>query len=147
MRSSTVPVSSWVRERNDERTVGLMVGPPEEHERGMLSLEAVLVLPVLAVLVVGLLQVAAVTRDVLVLHEAARAGARVAATTTGRSAPIDAARRAAPELPRLEVVVEPERRRAGQLVTVRVATSRRIGPVTHVLRARAVAQVEPIVGG
>jgi len=125
------------------------VRPEDLHsrERGMLSLEAVLVLPVLAVLVIGLLQVAGIARDLLVLHEAARAGARAASTTSGTSAPTDAARRAAPELARLEVDVRPAHRRAGQLVTVRVSSTRSIGPVTHTLRARAVAQVEPVVGG
>jgi Flp pilus assembly protein TadG len=114
---------------------------------GMLSLEAVLVLPVLALLVLGLFQVAAVARDVLILHEAARAGARTAATTTGIAAPERAARAAAPELSELRVEVEPRTRQAGDLVTVRVSSVRRIGPVTHRLGARAVAHVEPSVGG
>lgn len=114
---------------------------------GMLSLEAVLVLPVLALLVLGLFQVAAVGRDVLLLHEAARAGVRVAATTTGTDAPERAARAAAPELGGLKVSVDPRARRAGDLVTVRVSSERRIGPVTHQLTARAVAHVEPSVGG
>lgn len=114
---------------------------------GMLSLEAVLVLPVLALLVLGLFQVAAVGRDVLLLHEAARAGARVAATTTGTDAPTRAALAAAPELSGMQVSVEPRARRAGDLVTVRVSSVRRIGPVTHLLSARALAHVEPSVGG
>jgi hypothetical protein len=114
---------------------------------GILSLEAVLILPVLALLVLGLLQVAAVARDVLLLHEAARAGARVAATTTGAAAPERAARAAAPELSALRVEVDPRARRAGDLVTVRVTSVRSIGPVTHRLSARAVAHVEPSVGG
>jgi Flp pilus assembly protein TadG len=114
---------------------------------GMLSLEAVLVLPVLALLVLGLFQVAAVARDVLLLHEAARAGVRVAATTTGTDAPTRAARAAAPELGGLQVSVEPRTRRAGDLVTVHVSSVRRLGPVSHRLAARAVAHVEPSVGG
>jgi len=121
--------------------------PSSTPADGMLSLEAVLVLPVLALLVLGILQVAAVARDVLILHEAARAGVRVAATTTGVGAPERAARAAAPELSDLRIEVDPRTRLAGELVTVRVSSVRRIGPVTHQLRARAVAHVEPSVGG
>jgi len=122
-------------------------GPaPGGTDAGVLSLEAVLVLPVLAVLIIGLLQVAAVGRDVLVLHEAARAGARAAATSTGATAPDRAARAAAPELAGLRVEVEPVVRSAGMLVTVRVSVERRLGPVTRTLRASAVAHVEPVVG-
>jgi hypothetical protein len=116
-------------------------------DEGFLSLEAVLVLPLVAMLVVGLIQVAAVGRDVLVLHEAARAGVRAAATSTGATAPDRAARAAAPELPQLRVEVDPVRREAGMLVTVQVSAERRLGPVVRTLRASAVAQVEPIVGG
>ena len=103
-------------------------------------------LPVVALLVLGLLQVAAVGRDLLVLHEAARAGARVAATTTGSEAPRRAAERAAPELSGLRVEVSPSARRSGDLVTVRVSARRRLGPVERTLTARAVAHVEPSVG-
>ncbi|MCC5949223.1 MAG: hypothetical protein JJT89_12285 [Nitriliruptoraceae bacterium] len=104
-----------------------------------------MLLPVLALLLLSLLQAAVVVRDVLVLHEAARAGARVAATTAGSEGVRAAAVAAAPEL-EITVHTHPPTRRAGQLVTVTVATERRIGPVTHQLRARAVAVVEPIVG-
>lgn len=113
------------------------------RERGMLSLEAVLVLPVLVLLMLGLLQVAVLVRDVLIVHEAARAGARVAATTTGASAPTRAVRAAAPELAGLAVTVSPVSRRAGDLARVEVRATRRIAGVTHTLRARAVALVEP----
>ncbi|MEY3020176.1 MAG: hypothetical protein RLZZ272_1160 [Actinomycetota bacterium] len=109
----------------------------------MLSLEAVLVLPVLTLLMLGLLQVAVLVRDVLIVHEAARAGARVAATTTGASAPTRAARAAAPELDGLAVSVVPVSRREGDLARVEVRATRRIGGVTHTVRARAVALVEP----
>lgn len=111
----------------------------------MLSLEAVYLLPVLALLIMGLVETAAVLRDVLVAHEAARAGARTAATTSGL-APVDtAAREAAPELA-LQVAVEPVVRGDGDLATVVVTVDRRIGPVTHTIRARAIARVEPTVG-
>ena len=130
-----------LRIRNLRRTGG----PPDVG--GMLSLEAVLVLPVLALLILGLFQVAAVARDVLILHESARAGARAAATTTGTTAPDRAARAAAPELSELRVEIDPRTRQAGDLVTVKVSSVRRVGPVTHQLSARAVAHVEASVGG
>lgn len=115
-------------------------------ESGMLSLEAVMVLPVLALLLLVLLEVAGLVRDVLVLHEAARAGVRVAATTTGAAAPTEAARAAAPELSDVRVRVSPHGRRDGDLVRVEVSVTRRVGPVSHTLRARSVARVEPAVG-
>ncbi|MFP4234380.1 MAG: TadE family type IV pilus minor pilin [Nitriliruptoraceae bacterium] len=110
----------------------------------MLSLEAVWVLPALALLVVGLVLTLGLVRDVLLLHEAARAGARTAATTTGALQVITAARQAAPELD-LTVHVSPVDRRNGDLVTVWTSTTRMIGPIRHDLSARAVARVEPVV--
>lgn len=139
MRSSTVRASWSVPEGSGERR--------RASDTGFLSLEAVLVLPLVAVLIVGLIQVAAVGRDVLVLHEAARAGVRAAATSTGATAPDRAARAAAPELPQVRVEVDPVVREVGMLVIVRVSAERRLGPVVRTLRASAVAQVEPIVGG
>ena len=111
----------------------------------MLSLEAVLLLPAIALLVVGVLGVAVVIRDVLLVHEGARVGVRTAATTSG-TAPVAAAVRAA--VPELDVAVEvtPDVRRDGDLVTVEVTTDRRLGPVSHPISARAVARVEPAVG-
>lgn len=111
----------------------------------MLSLEAVLLLPVLALLMLSLFQVAAVLRDVLVLHEAARSGVRVAATTSGVAPVVHAARAAAPEL-ELAVEVRPQVRRAGDQVTVVVHAQRQVGPINHRLRAQAIARVEPAVG-
>jgi hypothetical protein len=120
---------------------------PGSHEAGSLSLESVLLLPVVALLVLGLLGAVGVVRDVLVLHEAARAGARAAATTTGSEPVARAAREAAPELPDLRVVVTPSTRRDGDLARVQVEVDRRLGPVSHRLRASSVARVEPAVGG
>jgi hypothetical protein len=113
-------------------------------QRGVLSLEAVFVLPILALLVLGLVETASLLRDVLVVHDAARAGARAAATSTGSDEVTAEARGTAPGL-RLAVSVTPERRAVGDLVSVTVTTERRIGPVTHRVRATAVARVEPIV--
>ena len=119
---------------------------PDEHDQdGMLSLEVVMMLPVIALLILGLLQVAAFGRDLLVLHEAARVGARVAATTSGSAAPERAARAAAPELPGLIVEVIPAVRSDGDLVVVIVRAERRMGPVTRTLKAEALARVEPVV--
>lgn len=126
-----------------ERTDGFR----RPDEGGMLSLEVVLILPVVALLVLGLLQVAGLGRDLLVLHEAARVGARVAATTTGTSAPERAARAAAPELRDLTVDVAPASRADGDLVVVVVRASHVLGPVSRTLEARAVARVEPVVVG
>lgn len=108
----------------------------------MLSLEAVLVLPVLALLATLLLQVAVVLRDVLLVHEAARSGARVAATTAGSAAPTRAAREAAPELSGLAVSVTPAVRGEGDVVTVVVTATRSVGGVAHRIRGSAVARVE-----
>jgi len=119
-------------------------GPATGGEAGALSLEAVMVLPILALLALGLLEVVGVARDVLMLHEAARAGARAAATTTGVGPVESAVREAVPEVP-LQVRVSPESRRDGDLVRVEVGLDRQVGPVTHRLRARAVARVEPTV--
>ena len=125
-------------------------GPPAPArgfgERGSLSLESVLVLPVLALLVVGVLEVAALTRDVLVAHEAARAGARAAATSTGTVAVERAARQAAPELEEVVVLVDPVTRRDGDVVRVTVSSRRAVLGVPTTVRASAVARVEPAVG-
>jgi len=120
-------------------------GVGADDEAGMLSLEVVMMLPIIALLVLGLLQVAAFGRDLLMLHEAARVGARVAATTSGTSAPERAARAAAPELAGLIVEVIPAVRADGDLVVVTVRAERSMGPVTRTLTAEALARVEPTV--
>jgi hypothetical protein len=127
-------------------TPGVRAQQHRHAETGALSLEAVLVLPVLALLVIGLLGVVGVVRDVLVLHEAARVGARAAATTSGAAPVVRAVEQAVPELPDVRVTVTPTTRRDGDLVRVLVEVDRRLGPVTHRLRATTVARVEPVVG-
>lgn len=116
-----------------------------ERQAGVLSLEAVWILPALALLVVGLLLALGLVRDVLLLHEAARAGVRAAVVSSGADGVVTAARHAAPELD-LTIHVDPVARHDGDLVTVRVHTTRTIGPVDHRLSARAVGRVEPAVG-
>lgn len=109
-------------------------------------MEAVLILPVLALMTVGLLQVAAIVSDVLLVHEAARAGARTAATTSGAGPVVEAANSAAPELEGMTVQVTPVVRRDGDIARVEVTLTRSIGPVDHTLKATSVVRVEPAVG-
>jgi Flp pilus assembly protein TadG len=104
-----------------------------------------MVLPVLALLVIGVLEVAAVTRDVLVVHEAARAGVRAAATSTGTVTVVRAAREASPEID-VEVVVDPATRRDGDVVRVTASAHRQVFGVPTTVRATSVARVEPAVG-
>ncbi len=104
-----------------------------------------MMLPILAILVMALMETAVVIRDVLVVHEAARAGARAAATTSGADPVIAAARQAAPELS-IEVTVDPVVRGDGDIAMVIVTARRNIGPVRHTIEGRAVARVEPAVG-
>jgi Flp pilus assembly protein TadG len=118
--------------------------PRERGQEAVVSLEWVLALPLLALVVVGLLEVGGIVRDVLLLHDAARAGARAAATSTGTASVEGAVAASVPSLgPRVEVV--PRQRSAGELVEVTVTVERDLGPVTHPLTARAVARVEPAV--
>jgi Flp pilus assembly protein TadG len=118
--------------------------PRQRGQEAVVSLEWVLALPLLALVVVGLLEVGGVVRDVLLLHDAARAGARAAATSTGTGAVREAVDASAGALePHVEVV--PRDRSAGELVEVTVTVERDLGPVTHLLTARAVARVEPAI--
>ncbi len=112
---------------------------------GSLSLESVLLLPLIAVVVAGLLQLTALLTDTLLVHEAARAGVRVAATTTDDAAVARAAAGAAPELEGLRVEVDPSDRRSGDVVRVVVSVDRTLGGVVHTLRATTHARVEPVV--
>jgi Flp pilus assembly protein TadG len=119
--------------------------PRERGQEAVVSLEWVLALPVLALVVVGLLEVGGIVRDVLLLHDAARAGARAAATSTGTaSAGAAVAASIGDRDPRVEVT--PRDRSAGQLVEVRVSVEGSLGGVAYPLSARAVARVEPVVG-
>lgn len=121
-------------------------GPTAPHrtEGGFLSLEWVLTVPVMVLLAALVVAAGYVIRDVLVLQEAARVGARIASTTAG-DAPITAAvHDAAPELGGgLSVAVIPQVRQPGDQVEVVVATTRTYGPISHRLRARSTARVEP----
>lgn len=113
----------------------------------MLSLEWVLSVPVMAILAALVVAAGFVVRDVLVLQEAARVGARVASTTAGEQAVTWAVHDAAPELADgpLTIRVSPAVRRSGDQVQVEVTAERRYGPLSHRLRARSTARVEPIL--
>jgi hypothetical protein len=118
----------------------------DEHPRdptgGSVTLEWVLVLPLLALAVAGILEVGAVVRDALLVHDAARLGVRAAATSTGDA---DVRRAVAGVLPHARVDVQPHHRRDGDLVRVRVELTRSLGGISHRLRATAVARTEPVV--
>lgn len=104
-------------------------------------------LPFLALLALGLLNTVAVLRDVLLLHEAARVGARIAATTADNQVVANAARDAVPELAGVRLAVTPRQRGSGDVITVSTSVARRVGPTSLLLRATAHARVEPSVGG
>lgn len=112
------------------------------RQDGAVSLEAALLLPFVALVTLAVLQTVGVARDLLLVHDAARAGARTAATTLGQAAPAEAARRAADDRD-VTVHVEPARRAAGDLVTVTVHLSGRFGHLPYTVSARSVAEVEP----
>jgi len=105
-----------------------------------------MLMPVIALLAVGLITTVMVLRDVLLVHEAARVGARVAATTLDNGIIEAAARQAAPELDHVRVTVTPAQRGVGEVVTVTASTGRRLGPTVWQPRGRAHARVEPSVG-
>lgn len=96
----------------------------------------------LLVVASALLQVLGFGRDVLLVHEAARAGARAAATTLSDERVAAVAREAAGGM-ELSVTVSPADRGPGDLAEVEVRWTSRLGPLRPEVGARAVAQVEP----
>ena len=120
--------------------------PLDRSQNGMLSLELLMVLPLVAILTALVVVAAAVGRDLLVLHEGARAAARAAATTTDNAEVQRIAAAAMPEITGATVTVWPEFRRDGDLVRVIVEVQRTYGPITQSLTARAAGRVEPGVG-
>lgn len=112
------------------------------RQEGAVSLEAALLLPFVALIALAVLQTAGVARDLLLVHEAARAGARAAATTLGSGPPTEAAERAADGRP-VVVRIDPGPRAPGSIVTVQVELPGRFGPLAYVVEASAVAEVEP----
>jgi hypothetical protein len=113
---------------------------------GSVTLEWLLVLPLLALAVAGVLEVGAVVRDALLVQDAARVGVRAATTSTGD---VEVGRAVAGVLDGRphRVEVRPHARVDGDLVRVTVLVDRPLGPVTHRLTASTVARTEPVVGG
>lgn len=123
-------------------------GPDGRADDGFLSLEWVLTVPVMMLLAALVVAAGFIVRDVMLLQEAARVGARVAATTAGQQPVRAAVHDAAPELRGgMAVAVSPMVRRPGDHVEVVVTTTRRYGPLSHRLVARSTARVEPILEG
>ena len=116
------------------------------HDRGQASVELALVLPLVALLLVALLQAGLLLRDQLLVVHAAREGAREAAVTPDAARIRAAAGRAAPGLT-LEVHIR-RGPRPGDLTTVRVAAQPGRLPLvglalgTHRLTASATMRVE-----
>lgn len=111
----------------------------------MVTLEAAMGMAVVLLLVLLLLHVLAFGRDLLLVHEAARAGARAAATTSSEDEIVRVARAAADGTP-VTVTVSPRGRRAGDLATVEVRWTSTVGPLRPTVRARAVARTEAVIG-
>lgn len=116
-----------------------------ESERGQATIEFVLVLPVIAVVAVGLLQVGVSVANQLAVELAAREGARAASVSADVAG---AATRAAARTTSLDVTVEASA--SGEVVAVRVAfvddvtipfIGRFIGPIHH--SATAFMALEP----
>lgn len=115
-------------------------------ESGSATLEAALTLPVVAVLLLAVLQLTGVVRDELLVQEAARSALRVAVTTRTAAPVVTAAERAADGRP-VVVRVVPGRRRPGDLVRVEVRLPGRVGPLRTTSIGRAAGRVEPGASG
>ena len=95
---------------------------PDRRERGSAVVEFALLLPIVLLVLLAVVQVGVLGRDRLVLEQAARAGARIAAVDASDTAAEDSVRAAASALDgeRLSVSVEREGSRGSAVrVTVR----------------------------
>lgn len=126
------------------RAAGAVSPAPARADRGSLSLEFALLVPVLFVLLVLVFQALVVARDALAIQHAAGEGARVAATNAS-DREVVAAVRAALDGRAATVSVLPSFRRAGSLVHVEVTVTSGAPPLTTPLSARASMRVEPVV--
>ncbi|WP_276311864.1 TadE family type IV pilus minor pilin [Streptomyces globisporus] len=107
-----------------------------------MTAEAAVVIPVLVAFALALLWALLAAADQIRCVDAARAGARAAARSEPETAVLDAAREAAPQGARVEMV------RAGDLWRVRVeAPTRGPGVPALTLSAEAAALAEDTVGG
>jgi hypothetical protein len=94
--------------------------PRWRGQRGQSAVELALILPLVALLALGIVQVGLVVRDQLLVVHAARDAAREAAVSRGRDAVVDAARRSTALDPgRLDVDIGP-RGQPGSTVRVTV---------------------------
>lgn len=117
------------------------------NERGSVSLEAALALPVVVLAAFALLQLVGLLTDAMSVREAAAAAARVAATTTANE-PVESAVRVAVGADRdVTVAVTPPRRRSGTLIRVEVRMASRLGPLQPTVTATSASRGEPVLGG
>ena len=110
-------------------------------ERGVVALEFALALPLVALLVVGVLSLVAVVRTTLVVQEAARVGARLAAVHAD-DAPVV---RGVVAVAGPDAVVQVGPRRVGEVVTVDVRVQQELLGAERSVAGRAAAMVEPVV--
>lgn len=107
-----------------------------------------MLLPMVALCAFALLQLVTVGRDAVTVQEAARVGARVAATTHDDGRVRHAVREVLGPYrgARATITVQPPDRRSGDTVTVEVSFPSRFGPFEPVVGGRAVSRGEPILG-
>lgn len=105
----------------------------------MVSLEFGLLLPLVALLLVLVLQVVGVAKDVLVVQDLARRAARVAAVEDDASVRVAVTTR----LPDAQVRIQPRSAGPGSLVSVTVARHVDLGGRQITVSGRGTAMVEP----
>ncbi|WP_374935745.1 TadE family type IV pilus minor pilin [Streptomyces sp. SM11] len=130
------------RDLSPARYRGRVPGGDGCGDRGAVTAEAAVVIPVLVAFAVALLWALLAASDQIRCVDAARAGARAAARAEPEAAVLEAARDAAPRGARVEVG------RAGDLWRVRVeAATPGPGVLALTLSAEAAALAEDTVGG
>lgn len=118
--------------------------PGVGDDAGSQVLEAAVVLPLLAVLLLGALQVVGVVTDAVVAQEAARRGVRAAVTTASDERVQQVVRSVLGE--RTAEITITASRTAGDEVVVDVVVASRLGPLRPEVRGRAVGIGEPGLG-
>ncbi|WP_097866831.1 TadE family type IV pilus minor pilin [Streptomyces sp. rh34] len=150
MRSSEVLSGPWPGEGTVASDRGLPRGLPRRPttsgygggDRGAVTAEAAVVIPVLVAFAMALLWALMAASDQIRCVDAARAGARAAARSEPEAAVLETARDAAPHGARVEVG------RAGDLWHVRVESpTPGPGVLALTLSAEAAALAEDTVGG
>lgn len=122
-------------------------GARDGRDRGSVSLEAAMALPLVAVCALALLQVVGVVRDALLAEDLARIGARVAATDPAHPAVTAAVAAAAGDGVTTSVEVLPPLRRPGDTITVTVRLHRPGRWFDVALTGHAAVLGEPILDG